>query len=59
MKAEGNQTGEADTTPAPEGNDAAGTGLPGLHTWKAVYLFVLACFALSVGLLVALTLIYG
>jgi hypothetical protein len=41
----------------PEGSQAP-TGLPGLHTWKAVYIFVLAAFAISVGLLTALTLGY-
>ena len=41
----------------PEGSNAP-TGLPGLHTWKAVYLFVLATFAIAVGLLTALTLVY-
>lgn len=36
----------------PENED---TGLPFLRTWKAVYLFVLASFALWVALLLALT----
>jgi hypothetical protein len=31
------------------------TGLPGLHSWKAVYLLVIVSFALWVTLLVALT----
>jgi hypothetical protein len=31
------------------------TGLPFFHTWKAVYVFVLATFALWIALLVALT----
>jgi hypothetical protein len=35
--------------------DAQGTGLPLLHTWKGVYLFVLGSFALWVTLLIALT----
>ncbi len=35
------------------------TGLPGLHTWRSVYLFVFGCFALSVLLLLALTVIYS
>jgi hypothetical protein len=35
------------------------TGLPGLHTWRSVYLFVFACFVLSVLLLLALTVIYS
>jgi hypothetical protein len=31
------------------------TGLPGLRTWRQVYVFVLAVFAAWVGLLTALT----
>jgi hypothetical protein len=31
------------------------TGLPLLHTWKGVYVFVLATFALWIALLIALT----
>jgi hypothetical protein len=31
------------------------TGLPGLRTWKQVYLFVLVVFAAWVGLLTMLT----
>lgn len=42
--------------PAPESED---TGLPWLRTWPRVYLLVLACFALWVGLLVALTLSFS
>ena len=37
---------------APEDNH---TGLPGLRTWKSVYLFVLGVFAVYVLLLLALT----
>ena len=33
----------------------ARTGLPALPTWRGVYVFVLICFALWVGLLAALT----
>ena len=47
--------------PAPESsrspavaNDEA-TGLPGLRTWRGVYLFVLGCFIVWVGLLTLLT----
>jgi hypothetical protein len=36
--------------PAPA--DAASPGLPWLHSWSAVYLFVLGCFAAWVALLV-------
>lgn len=35
------------------------TGLPGLRTWRGVYLFVFGCFVLSVVLLIALTVIYS
>lgn len=39
-------------TPAAPANDTVGddrdTGLPGLRTWRAVYWFVLAVFALVV-----------
>ncbi|HTV40831.1 MAG TPA: hypothetical protein VMF08_09660 [Candidatus Sulfotelmatobacter sp.] len=35
------------------------TGLPGLPKWRHVYLFVLACFVLSVLLLLALTAFYS
>jgi hypothetical protein len=31
------------------------TGLPGLRTWRGVYIFVLGVFALWVALLLALT----
>lgn len=34
---------------------AEGTGLPLFHTWKGVYLFVMASFALWVALLILLT----
>jgi hypothetical protein len=40
--------------PVPPPADEA-TGLPGLHSWRAVYLFVLGCFVLWVGLLTLLT----
>ncbi|HEX9048394.1 MAG TPA: hypothetical protein VF988_15310 [Verrucomicrobiae bacterium] len=35
--------------------ESGATGLPLVHTWKGVYLWVLASFALWVALLVALT----
>jgi hypothetical protein len=57
MKLNEEQAGAPEIPPEPEGSEAP-TGLPGLHTWKAVYFFVLACFAASVGLLVILTRIY-
>ena len=40
---------------APAPPDDAVTGLPGLRTWRAVYLFVLGSFVLWVGLLTLLT----
>ena len=41
-------------TPEREPNDES-TGLPGLRTWRSVYVFVLALFAVYVVLLIALT----
>ena len=41
-------------TPDPEPNDEL-TGLPGLRSWRAVYLFVLAVFAAWIVLLTLLT----
>jgi hypothetical protein len=41
-------------TPEPEPNDEA-TGLPGLRSWRAVYLFVLGIFILWIVLLTVLT----
>jgi hypothetical protein len=35
------------------------TGLPGLRTWRAVYLFAFGCFVLWVVLLLALTVLYS
>ena len=35
--------------------DSDETGLPVLHSWKTLYLFVLASFALWIALLIALT----
>ena len=41
-------------TPEPKPNDDE-TGLPGLRTWRAVYVFVLGVFIVWIGLLLALT----
>ena len=38
----------------PDGKDEL-TGLPGLRTWRGVYVFVFGCFVLWVALLLALT----
>ena len=35
------------------------TGLPGLRTWRGVYLFVFGCFVLWVALLLILTVSYS
>ena len=35
------------------------TGLPGLRTWRGVYVFVFGCFVLWVALLFALTRIFS
>jgi hypothetical protein len=39
----------------PSARETEETGLPLFHSWKSVYLFVLATFILWVALLVALT----
>ena len=39
--------------------DDAGTGLPGLRTWRGVYLLVAVCFLLWVGGLFLLERAYG
>jgi hypothetical protein len=43
----------------PSVRDTEETGLPWPRTWKAVYLFVLGCFLLWVGLLIALTVTFS
>ena len=43
---------------APEPSDET-TGLPGLRSWRAVYLFVLVVFVLWIGLLTVLTEMYS
>ena len=35
------------------------TGLPGLRTWRRVYVFVLVVYAAWIGLLAALTRVYS
>jgi len=35
------------------------TGLPGLRTWRSVYIFVICVFVLWVGLLTVLTRLYS
>ena len=42
----------------PENNDEV-TGLPGLRSWRAVYVLVLGVFVLWVGLLTVLTKLYS
>jgi hypothetical protein len=42
----------------PDGKDEL-TGLPGLRTWRGVYIFVFGCFILWVALLLALTVIFS
>ncbi|HEY4299634.1 MAG TPA: hypothetical protein VGM73_02090 [Candidatus Didemnitutus sp.] len=39
--------------------DDAGTGLPALPTWRSVYAIVIALCALSIALLIALTVAYS
>ncbi len=43
-------------TPKPNDDE---TGLPGLRTWRAVYVFVLGVFIVWAGLLLALTRLYS
>ena len=43
--------------PPPSGDEEP--GLPALHSWPAAYGFVIGCFILWVGLLVALTVTFG
>jgi hypothetical protein len=43
----------------PEDTESETTGLPGLRTWRNVYLIVTAIFILWVGLLVALERIFS
>ena len=45
----------ADAPPAPADADPAATGLPGLRTWRGVYLVVSGILLLWVALLTALT----
>ena len=45
-------------TPGPTPNDDT-TGFPGLRTWRGVYTFVLAVFAIWIVLLIALTRAYS
>ena len=45
-------------TPDPTPNDET-TGFPGLRTWRGVYPFVLAVFAVWIVLLIALTRAYS
>jgi hypothetical protein len=47
--------GLSGTTPRPADSDNRETGLPFLSSWRAVYAFVLAAFALWVGLLIVLS----
>jgi len=41
--------------PEPSAREVEGPGLPGLRTWKGVYLLVLGSFVLWVALLIVLT----
>jgi hypothetical protein len=47
--------GPAGLPPGSADSNNCETGLPGLFTWRTVYAFVLAVFALWVGLLIALS----
>lgn len=56
MKSSGDNPGSVEP---PSQAQAERTGLPGLRTWRGVYLFVFGCFVLWVLLLLALTLSYS
>jgi hypothetical protein len=43
----------------PSGGKDELTGLPGLRTWRHVYLFVFGCFVLWIVLLLSLTMSYS
>jgi len=51
--------GNAESAGSPAGGNEELTGLPGLRTWRGVFLFVFGCFVLWVGLLLALTVLYS
>ena len=48
----------AGSVESPSGNDEL-TSLPGLRTWRHVYLFVFGCFVFWIVLLLALTMSYS
>jgi len=43
----------------PAGNEAEGTGVPGLPTWRAVYVCLLAGFVAYVIILTVITRVYA
>lgn len=45
--------------PPDQRSDAEPPGLPGLHTWRGVYLFVFGCFVLVVVLLAVFARIFA
>ena len=51
--------GSSGAVPRPADSGDRETGLPLLRTWRAVYAFVLAAFAIWVGLLIALSRIFS
>jgi hypothetical protein len=53
MKPPGSQT-----TAVPASTESETTGLPGLRSWRGVYLLVLGVLVLWIGLLTALTRMY-
>ena len=58
MNAPNQETAPGAAPPGPARTEAEPTGLPGLRNWTAVYVFVLGCFLISLGLLVILTRTY-
>jgi hypothetical protein len=53
------EQGPADPAPVVSSTDEAATGLPGLRTWKSVYLFVLGAFVFYVVVLAVFTAMFS
>jgi hypothetical protein len=56
MKSGGDRSTGLEASPERE---QEATGLPWPRTWRGVYLFVLGCFCVWLGLLIALTFFYS
>ncbi len=51
--------GNTESVESPSGDNEESTGLPGLRSWRGVYVFVFGCFVLWVVLLLALAVLYS